>query len=89
MTDYRAASALKVAGCNEPVGTYSLYISDFYIDYLRPGRFLDLPIINPNCHCKTINGTDKKGWKVRRDETERDGLGWDYRLHAMEKDGTG
>ena len=41
----RWPSALKVAGCNKPIATCNLYISDFYIDDLRSGRFHDLPII--------------------------------------------
>ena len=43
----RWPSALKLAGCNEPIDAYNLYISDFfYIDDLRSGQFLDLPIIS-------------------------------------------
>ena len=37
---------MKIAGCNEPIGTYKLFISDFYIDDLRSGQSLDLPIIS-------------------------------------------
>ena len=43
---YRSPSALKVTGCNKPIGTYFLHVSDFYINDLRSGPFLDLPIIS-------------------------------------------
>ena len=43
----RLPSALKVAGCNEPIVTYNLFVSDFvYRDDLRSGQFLDFPIIS-------------------------------------------
>ena len=38
----RWPSALKAAVCNKPIINYNLHISDFYIDDLRPGQFLDL-----------------------------------------------
>ena len=66
----RWPSALKVAGCNEPIGTYNLvlHISDLYIDDLRSDQFLDIPIIsqwekscgsfftNTRCNNKLYNG---------------------------------
>ena len=42
----RWLSALKVAGCNELIGTYNLYISAFHKDDLRSGQFLGLLIIS-------------------------------------------
>ena len=42
----RWPSALKLAGCNKPIGIYNLFISDLLVDDLRSGKFLDLPIIS-------------------------------------------
>ena len=43
---WQSQSALEVAGCNKPMGTYNFYLSDLFIDDSRSGQFLDLPIIS-------------------------------------------